>query len=89
MGEDDDTVRGIFRRFGGRKRARLAADSALSFKKYLTKMALITASLLFDGLLIPSVFQWLGLFTLGFAVPMGLALLLAVAVQVKLISRIK
>jgi hypothetical protein len=89
MGEDDHKAKGMIQRFGDRRRARLAADSAMSFKKFTTKMVAITASLLFDSLVIPSIFQSFGLLTRGFAVPIGLAIILAVALQVSLISRIK
>jgi hypothetical protein len=89
MGEDDHKAKGMLQRFGDRRRARLAADSAMSFKKFMTKMFAITVSLLFDSLVIPSIFQSFGLLTRGFAVPIGLAIIAAVALQVAFISRIK
>jgi len=87
--EDDQKKRGMLLRLADRRRARLAADSALSFKKFVAKMSLIVASFLFDGLVIPSAFQTFGLLTRAYALPIAFTLLLAVALEIELISRIK
>lgn len=89
MGDNDQKDKGILRRLADKRRARLAADSALSFKKHVAKMSLIAVFLFLDGLIIPSVFQSYGLLTREFLLPIGLTLLLAIAVQVELLSRIK
>jgi hypothetical protein len=89
MGDDDKENKGTLRRLANKRRARLAADSAMSFKKYAAKMSLIVFFLFLDGLIIPSVFQSYGLLNREFVLPIGLILLLAIALQAGLISRIK
>jgi len=89
MEDKSQKDRGMLRRLADRRRARLIADSALSFKKFATKMSLIAASILIDGLIIPSAFQAYGLLTRAFAVPIVLTLLLAIALEIELVSRIK
>jgi hypothetical protein len=89
MKEDDDSVRRVLWRFGKRKRDSLNADSALSFRKYIERMALVVTCLLFDGIGIPSMFQLLGLLTLAFAIPLAIVLFAVIIVQIKLILRIK
>ena len=88
MEDKQQKNKGILTRLADKRRARLAADSAMSFKKFATKMSLIVASFLFDGLVIPSAFQAYGLLTGAYALPIVLALLLAVALEIELISRI-
>lgn len=89
MEDEEQKPKGILGRLGDRRRARLAADSALSFRKFAAKMSVIVASFLIDGLIIPSAFQTYGLLTKAFALPIILSLLLAIALELELISRIK
>jgi hypothetical protein len=89
MGDNDQEDKGMLRRLAHKRRARLAADSAMSFKKYVARMSLVVVFLFLDGIIIPSVFQSYGLLTREFLLPIGLTLLLAIAVQVGLLSRIK
>jgi len=89
MEDKEQKNRGIIMRLADRRRAMLAADSALSFKKFAAKMSLVAASFLFDGLVIPSAFQAYGLLNRAFALPIVLTLLLAISLEIELISRIK
>ena len=88
MGEKKDAVAEALKRIGEKKSARMAADSKISFRRYLARMLFATASLLVDGLLIPSAFQAFGLLTAAFAVPIAVALTAAGACEVYLFSRI-
>jgi len=89
MEDKQQKNKGILMRLADKRRARLVADSALSFKKFAAKMSLIIASFLFDGLVIPSAFQADGLLTRAYALPIVLTLLLAIGLEIELISRIK
>jgi uncharacterized membrane protein len=89
MEDKQQKNRGVLTRLADKRRARLAADSTMSFKKFAAKMSLVVAFFLFDGLVIPSAFQAFGLLTRAFAIPIALTLLLAVAVETESISRIK
>ena len=80
---------GMLRRLAEKRRARLAADSAMSFRKFAARMSVVVGSIFFDGLIIPSAFQAAGLLTRAFALPIALSLLLAVGLELELISRIK
>jgi len=89
MEDKQQKNKGMLARLADRRRARLAADSALSFRKFAAKMSLIVVFFLVDGLIIPSAFQTYGLLTRSYALPIALTLLLAVALELELISRIK
>lgn len=89
LGEKKDAVSEALRRIGEKKSARMAADSKISFRRYLARMLFATASLFVDGLLIPSAFQALGLLTAASAVPIAVVLIAAAASEVYLFSRIK
>ena len=89
MEDKQQKNRGMLWRIADKRRSRLTADSALSFKKFAAKMSLVVVSFFFDGLVIPSAFQAFGLLTRAFALPIALTLLLAIAVEIELISRIK
>lgn len=89
MGKDEDTISEKLLRLGAGKRARMAADSRLSFRRYSFKVSLMLFFMLLDGLLIPSAFQLFGLLTVQFAVPIGATLIAAAAVQLWALSRIR
>jgi len=89
MDDSEQKPKGMLGRLADRRRARLAADSAMSFRKFAARMSIVVASLFIDGLIIPSAFQAFGLLTKAFALPIALVLLLAVALELELIRRIK
>jgi len=89
MEDKQQKNKGVLMRLADRRRARLAAESAMSFRKFVARMSLVVASFLLDGLVIPSAFQTYGLLTRAYALPIGLAVLLAVALEIELISRIR
>jgi hypothetical protein len=83
---NDDWVTGTLKQWGARKRARIKADSELSFSKYTAKMLLSLVFILLDGIFIPSGFEALGLFTFGYAVPIAIVLIAAAALELKALS---
>jgi len=89
MEDKQQKNRGFLMHLADRRRAHLVADSALSFKKFAAKMSLVVASLLFDGLVIPSAFQAYGLLTRAYAFPIVFVLLLAIALEIELLSKIR
>lgn len=89
MGDKDDSITDTILRWGKRKRARIQADSQMSFRKYSAKILLSLAFIFLDGIFIPSGFEALGLLTLSYAVPIAVVLLLVVALELKVLSLIK
>jgi len=67
----------------------MEADSKLGFRSYAAKMLLTLLFILADGIFIPSGLQAAGLLTAEFAVPVGAAFLLVVAVELKALSLIR
>lgn len=86
MGEKEDSISETILRWGARKRIRMGADSKLSFRVYTAKMMLSLFFILLDGIFIPSGFEAAGLLTTEFAIPIAVALLVAVAVELKVLS---
>lgn len=89
MTEKKDSISETILRWGARKRARMEADSKMSFRTYAAKMLLVVAFIFIDGLFIPSLFQWLGLLAVQFVLPIAVALVAAAAVELSILSRIK
>jgi len=89
MKDKQQKNKGILVQLADKRRAHLVADSALSFKKFAARMSLIVASFFFDGLVIPSAFQAYGLLTRTYALPIALVFLLALAIEISLITRIR
>jgi hypothetical protein len=89
MEDEQQKNKGILARLADKRRAQLTADSAMSFRKFAVRMSLVVASFFFDGLVIPSIFQAYGLLTRAFALPIALAVLAAVALEIELVRRIK
>ncbi|MDA4135361.1 MAG: hypothetical protein OK441_07305 [Thaumarchaeota archaeon] len=89
MDEDENSLKGALKRYGARRRDRLMAESRMGMGKYAMKLSLVLVCMAVDLLGIPSVFQALGIFGAGFAIPMIAVIATAAVAQFALLYRMK